>query len=40
MRGGVVGSGGELDEFEIEFERDNKLGKGRCVGEGGVGVMP
>ena len=38
MRGGVVGSGGELDEFEIEFEID-KPGKG-CVGEGGVGVMP
>ena len=38
MWGGVVGSGGELDEFEIEFERD-KLGKS-CVGEGGVGVVP
>ena len=38
MRGGVVSSGGEFDEFEIEFERD-KLGKG-CVGEGCVGVMP
>lgn len=40
MRGGVVGSGGELEEFETEFESDTKLGKGRWVGEVGVGVMP
>lgn len=30
----MVGSGGELDQFEIEFEGDNSLG------EGGVGIKP
>ena len=39
MRGGVVGSEGELEEFETELEREIKLCKGRTVGEG-VGVMP
>lgn len=36
---GVVGSGGELDKFEIEFEGDKKVGE-RCGGEGGVGIKP
>ena len=34
----MVGSEGEPEEFEIEFEGDNKLGE--CVGEGGVGIKP
>jgi hypothetical protein len=37
--GGLVGSGGELEGFEIQFEGDDRLGKGWWVGEGEVGVM-
>ena len=33
----MVGSGGEFDEFEAEFDKDIKSGEG-YVGEGGVGI--
>lgn len=35
----MAGSGGELDELEVEFDGDIKSG-GACVGEGGVRIKP